>query len=96
MRQSGLQNFLFLASVFICISSFHYLDPWLVPLVVNKEIVICCLPANSVKRVCACASECVCLCIQTSGTSLYRLQIAVKRCNRKVLEGVTATFRFDK
>lgn len=97
MRQSGLQNFSFLASVFICISSFHYLDPWLVPLAVNKEIIICCLPANCV---CVCAlvqvSVCVCVCVQTSSTSLYRLQIAVKRCSRKVLAAITATLRFDK
>lgn len=97
MRQSGLQNFLSLASIFICISSFHYLDPWLVPLAVNKEIIICCLPANCVS-VCALmqVSACVCVCVQTSSTSLYRPQIAVKRCNRKVFEGVTATLRFDK
>lgn len=62
MRQSGLQNFLLLASVFICISSFHYLDPWLVPLAVNKEIIICCLPANCVS-VCVLVRVSACVCV---------------------------------
>lgn len=67
------------------------------PLAVNKEIIICCLPANCVSvRALVQVSACVCVCVQTSSASLYRLQIAVKRCNRKVLEGVTATLRFDE
>lgn len=57
MRQStcvsGLQKLFFLASIFICI--FHSPDPLLVPLAVNKEIIICCLSANCV---CVCAYVC--------------------------------------
>lgn len=47
------RSYFFLASIFICI--FHSLDPLLVPLAVNKEIIICCLSANCV---CVCAYVC--------------------------------------
>lgn len=65
--------------------SFHSLDPSLMPLAVNKEIIISCLFA---KRVCL--PVCVCA-LRPGAFHSNRLQITFKRCRRKVSKCFSAS-----